>query len=68
MRDLLTHRLIERGLLCRTDDRRDPVIRLSPPLIAGPAEFDEITRILDEVLTEGETELRPRSTRREKRR
>ena len=30
------------GLICRADDRGDPVVQLSPPLIAGPEEFDEI--------------------------
>ena len=32
------------GLICRADDRGDPVIQLSPPLVAGPEEFDEIDR------------------------
>ena len=27
--------LYERGLICRTDDRGDPIVQLSPPLIAG---------------------------------
>ena len=30
------------GLICRADDRGDPVIQISPPLVAGQAEFDEI--------------------------
>ena len=34
--------LFERGLICRADDRGDPVIQISPPLVAGQAEFDEI--------------------------
>jgi adenosylmethionine-8-amino-7-oxononanoate aminotransferase len=58
LRGMLTGRLIERGLLCRTDDRADPVIQLSPPLIAGQSEFDEIARILGETLTEAQTALR----------
>jgi adenosylmethionine-8-amino-7-oxononanoate aminotransferase len=62
LRGFLTGRLIERGLLCRTDDRGDPVIQLSPPLIAGQAEFDEMTRILGETLTEAQAELRSRGT------
>ena len=28
--------MFRRGLICRADDRGDPVIQLSPPLIAGP--------------------------------
>ena len=34
--------LFKRGLICRADDRGDPVIQLSPPLIAGPEHFEEI--------------------------
>ena len=52
LRTLLSPRLFELGLICRTDDRGDPVIQLSPPLIAGPAEFDEIARIIRTALTE----------------
>jgi hypothetical protein len=44
--------MFERGLICRADDRGDPVIQISPPLIAGPQEFDEIAGILGDVLTE----------------
>ncbi len=44
--------LFERGLICRADDRGDPVIQISPPLVAGQAEFDEIVGILGEVLEE----------------
>ena len=40
------------GLICRADDRGDPVIQLSPPLIADPEQFDEIDGILRSVLTE----------------
>ena len=52
LRGFLSPRLYEKGLICRADDRGDPVIQLSPPLVAGQAEFDEIARILGEVLTE----------------
>ena len=45
-------RAYRRGLICRTDDRGDPVIQLAPPLIAGPAEFAEIESILRPVLSE----------------
>jgi adenosylmethionine-8-amino-7-oxononanoate aminotransferase len=44
--------LFERGLICRADDGGDPVIQISPPLVAGQAEFDEIVGILGEVLEE----------------
>lgn len=52
LRGFLSERLYEAGLICRADDRGDPVIMVSPPLIAGQHEFDEIVRILGEVLTE----------------
>lgn len=48
----LSPKLIESGLMCRTDDRGEPVIQLSPPLICGPDELREIARILRKVLTE----------------
>src|SRR6266511_1046143 len=51
LRGFLSNELFERGLICRADDRGDPVIQLSPPLVAGPQEFDEIVGILGEVLT-----------------
>ena len=44
--------LFRRGLICRADDRGDPVIQISPPLVAGQAEFDELTGILGDVLAE----------------
>jgi adenosylmethionine-8-amino-7-oxononanoate aminotransferase len=52
LRGFLTPRMFEAGLICRADDRGDPVIQISPPLIAGKAEFDELVGILGEVLTE----------------
>jgi adenosylmethionine-8-amino-7-oxononanoate aminotransferase len=52
LRGFLSPRLFERGLICRADDRGDPVVQISPPLVAGQAEFDEMTGILGEVLTE----------------
>jgi adenosylmethionine-8-amino-7-oxononanoate aminotransferase len=52
LRGYLSGELYERGLICRADDRGDPVIQLSPPLIAGPEQFEEIESILRPVLTE----------------
>ena len=40
LRGFLSGELYRRGLICRADDRGDPVIQLSPPLIAGPEQFD----------------------------
>jgi adenosylmethionine-8-amino-7-oxononanoate aminotransferase len=52
LRGFLTPRMFDAGLICRADDRGDPVIQISPPLIAGQAEFDELVGILGDVLTE----------------
>jgi adenosylmethionine-8-amino-7-oxononanoate aminotransferase len=52
LRGFLSGELYRRGLICRADDRGDPVIQLSPPLIAGPEQFQEIESILRGVLTE----------------
>jgi len=52
LRGFLSGALFERGLICRADDRGDPVIQISPPLVAGQAEFDEMTGILGDVLDE----------------
>jgi adenosylmethionine-8-amino-7-oxononanoate aminotransferase len=50
LRGYLSTALWDAGMICRADDRGDPVIQISPPLVAGQAEFDEITGILGEVL------------------
>jgi adenosylmethionine-8-amino-7-oxononanoate aminotransferase len=52
LRGLLSGELYRRGLICRTDDRGDPIVQLSPPLIAGQQQFDEIEAVLRPVLTE----------------
>ncbi len=52
LRGFLSGELYRRGLICRADDRGDPVIQLSPPLIAGPEQFAEIEGILRPLLTE----------------
>ena len=36
LRGYLSGELFRRGLICRADDRGDPVIQFAPPLIAGP--------------------------------
>ena len=52
LRGFLSPRLFEAGLICRADDRGDPVVQISPPLVAEQAQFDEIVGILGEVLAE----------------
>ena len=51
LRRYLSNELFSRGLICRADDRGDPVIQLAPPLIVGREQFDEIESILRPVLT-----------------
>ena len=52
LRGYLSGALYENGLICRADDRGDPVIQLAPPLIADSEEIAEIERVLRLVLTE----------------
>jgi adenosylmethionine-8-amino-7-oxononanoate aminotransferase len=59
LRGFLSPRLFERGLICRSDDRGDPVVQISPPLVAGQQEFDQIVSILGDVLAEAWTRLHP---------
>ena len=44
----LRRALPQRGLICRADDRGDPVIQLAPPLIADTEQFEEIHDVLHE--------------------
>jgi adenosylmethionine-8-amino-7-oxononanoate aminotransferase len=53
----LSPRLYEEGLICRADDRGEPVIQLSPPLVAGPDEIREMADILYRVITEASEKI-----------
>jgi adenosylmethionine-8-amino-7-oxononanoate aminotransferase len=57
LRGFLSPRLFERGLICRSDDRGDPVVQISPPLVAEQQEFDQIVSILGDVLEEAWTRV-----------
>ncbi len=57
LRGFLSGALFEAGLICRADDRGDPVVQLSPPLICGQAEFDLMGQVLRDVLTEAWTKI-----------
>ncbi|GAB6987346.1 aspartate aminotransferase family protein [Nocardioides pyridinolyticus] len=46
----VSKQLFAEGLYCRADDRGDPVIQLSPPLICDQQHFDEMEQILRVVL------------------
>jgi len=52
LRGYLSGELFRRGLICRADDRGDPVIQLAPPLISDTEQFQEIEDVLRPVLTE----------------
>jgi adenosylmethionine-8-amino-7-oxononanoate aminotransferase len=52
LRGFLSGALFEKGLICRADDRGDPVVQISPPLVADEQEFSQIVGILGEVLAE----------------
>jgi adenosylmethionine-8-amino-7-oxononanoate aminotransferase len=57
LRGFLSHALFDAGLICRADDRGDPVIQLSPPLTCTQEHFTEIEQILRGVLTEAWSRL-----------
>ena len=52
LRGFLSHALFSAGLVCRADDRGDPVIQLAPPLTCTQEHFDAMEQILRSVLTE----------------
>lgn len=53
LRGRVSKSLFDNGLYCRADDRGEPVIQLSPPLICEQSHFDEIEQILRTALTDG---------------
>jgi adenosylmethionine-8-amino-7-oxononanoate aminotransferase len=57
LRGFLSPRLYDAGLICRADDRGDPVVQLSPPLIATREELDYVHDVLDTVLDEAWAEM-----------
>jgi adenosylmethionine-8-amino-7-oxononanoate aminotransferase len=46
LRGYLSSALFDNGLYCRADDRAEPVVQLSPPLICDQSHFDEMEQIL----------------------
>jgi adenosylmethionine-8-amino-7-oxononanoate aminotransferase len=58
LRGFLSGELYRRGLICRADDRGDPVVQLSPPLIADAEQFEEIVEVLRPVLEEASGRVR----------
>jgi adenosylmethionine-8-amino-7-oxononanoate aminotransferase len=58
LRGYLSGEMFRRGLICRADDRGEPVIQLSPPLIAGDEEWELIEGVLRPVLEEASRRMR----------
>jgi adenosylmethionine-8-amino-7-oxononanoate aminotransferase len=57
LRGFLSGELFRRGLICRADDRGDPVVQLSPPLISNEEHFAEIEGVLRPVLEEASRKM-----------
>src|SRR5215469_16617197 len=57
LRGFLSGALFEAGLICRADDRGDPVVQLAPPLICEQEHFDLIGETLRSVLSEAWTRI-----------
>jgi adenosylmethionine-8-amino-7-oxononanoate aminotransferase len=57
LRGFVSGALFDAGLVCRTDDRGDPVIQLAPPLVCDQEHFDLIGEVLRSVLTETQRRL-----------
>lgn len=58
LRGFLSSELYSRGLICRADDRGDPVVQLSPTLVCDTEQFEEIHDVLRPVLTEAARMMR----------
>jgi adenosylmethionine-8-amino-7-oxononanoate aminotransferase len=57
LRGFLSGELYRQGLICRADDRGDPVVQLAPPLVADTDQFDEIEAILRSALSQASDRL-----------
>lgn len=51
VKEVLPRLALEEGLHLRVDDRGGPKIMISPPLIAGPPELDEMVELVSRVLS-----------------
>lgn len=59
LRGFLSRRTLDLGLICRADDRDEPVIQISPPLVADRAVLGELLDVLDTVLGEAHARMHP---------
>jgi len=60
LRDFLSTRLYDMGLLCRLDDRGEPVVQIAPPLVADRDVLGQIVDILHASLVEAGEALKRR--------
>jgi adenosylmethionine-8-amino-7-oxononanoate aminotransferase len=51
LRGFLSPALFDAGLVCRSDDRGDPVVQFAPPLTCEQEHFDIIVQVLRDVLS-----------------
>jgi adenosylmethionine-8-amino-7-oxononanoate aminotransferase len=51
LKNVLSDRLFDRGLLCRLDDRAEPIVQIAPPLVGDVGLFEEITESLRDGLS-----------------
>ncbi|HVA70201.1 MAG TPA: aspartate aminotransferase family protein [Acidimicrobiales bacterium] len=51
LRGYVSPEMFRRGLICRSDDRGDPVVQLAPPLISTRNDIDFMAGVLREVFT-----------------
>jgi adenosylmethionine-8-amino-7-oxononanoate aminotransferase len=51
LRGYVSPEMFRRGLICRSDDRGDPVVQLAPPLISTREDIDLMVGVLREVFT-----------------
>jgi adenosylmethionine-8-amino-7-oxononanoate aminotransferase len=51
LKDVLSEELWGRGLICRLDDRAEPIVQLAPPLVGGPEMIEEIAATVRAALT-----------------
>lgn len=60
IKGFLTPRARELGVYMRFDDRAETAAQFAPPLVAGPAEFEEMTGVLRQVLDEARERINVR--------
>jgi len=51
LRGYVSPEMFRRGLICRSDDRGDPVVQLAPPLISTRQDIDFMVGVLRDVFT-----------------